>query len=148
MSRADDRQSEETGDAGRTALRNDLIAAIKARRSETITALRTALAAIDNAESVVATVENAGAPVSGRIAGATTGLGSTEAVRRELSASDVRSILQAEIDDRLSEADRYEHYGHSDAGARLRREAAVLMKYMPALGVRESSDATSDAPEG
>ena len=53
--------------------------------------------------------------MGGRIAGATSGPGSTEAARRDLSASDVRTILQAEIDEQLCEADRYEQHGHSDA---------------------------------
>ena len=67
---------------------------------------------------------------AGRSPGATAGPGSTEAARRDLSASDVRTILQAEIDERLCEADRYEQHGRSNTSYRLRREAAVLMKYV------------------
>jgi uncharacterized protein len=37
--------------------------------------------------------------------------------------ADVRVILHAHVDDYLTEADRYQSLGHSDAAQRLRREA-------------------------
>ena len=42
----------------------------------------------------------------------------------------MRAILQAEIDDRLTEADRYERHGQADAADRLGREARVLVQYV------------------
>ena len=62
----------------RDALRRDLASAMKAREPDAVSALRTAIAAIDNAEAVPAPDERA-ATTSGHIAGARAGLGAAEA---------------------------------------------------------------------
>ena len=122
-------QRAEDSDRLRTTLRNDLVAALTSRQSDAVAALRTAIAALDNAEAVPAH-SDAGSPASQQIAGSQTGVGSTEAPRRVLSERDMRAILQAEIDDRLTEADRYERHGQADAADRLGREARVLVQYV------------------
>ncbi|MER7976594.1 hypothetical protein [Streptomyces sp. NPDC095817] len=114
----------------RSLLRTDLVAAMKARRTEAVSALRTAIAVIDNAEAVDTPAQASVHTVSEHVAGARTGVGSTEAERRVLSLDDVRALLQAQVDDRTGEADRYDTYGQRDAALRLRREADVLRQYL------------------
>jgi uncharacterized protein len=80
----------------RDLLRRDLGTALKARDAEAVAALRTTIAAIDNAEAVDTT---------------TIGVGSTEVPRRDLSMDDARAILHNHIDDYVTEADRYESLG-------------------------------------
>jgi uncharacterized protein YqeY len=119
----------DSGRALRASLRLGLTAALKARDSEALAALRTAIAAIDNAEAVPVSDDHS-PTTSTHIAGARHGLGSTEAVRRQLSASDVRDILRAQIAEHSREAERYEALGRTDAAARLRRRAAALAPYL------------------
>lgn len=114
----------------RSLLRADLVAAMKARRTEAVTALRTAIAVIDNAEAVEAPAQAASHAGSEHVAGARTGVGSTEAERRVLSLAEVRALLRAQVEDRTGEADRYDTYGQRDAALRLRREADVLSRYV------------------
>lgn len=113
----------------RAALRDDLVAAMKARNRDAVTALRTTIAALDNAEAVEVPGQEQ-PPASGRIAGGREGLGVTEAERRELSAGTVRAILRAQLSERVVEADRYDVLGQAAAGDRLRREADALRKYV------------------
>lgn len=113
----------------RAALRKDLTAAMKARDSSAVTALRTAIAAIDNAQAIEAT-HAPGTATSEHFAGAHVGLGVTEADRRHLDDDEIRDILRAQITERGVEADRYEALGRTDAAARLRREADALRKYL------------------
>lgn len=112
----------------RTTMRTDLTAAMKARNSVAVSALRTTIAAIDNAESVDDTAQTT--LDNTHIAGSTRGLGSAEAVRKVLSPADVRAILRAQIDDRATEAERYETLGQAQAAAKLREEAAVIAGYL------------------
>ncbi len=116
-------------DEVRARLRADLKVAMKAREPEAVSALRTALAAIDNAEAV-AVDGHAGALADGPIAGAMAGAGSTEAARRVLSMEDVRALLEAEIAERVAAAEGYDAGGQGEAADRLRREADVLRGYV------------------
>lgn len=112
----------------RSALRTDLVTAMKARRPEVVSALRTALAAVDNAEAVAvpdASVESA----SEHVASARVGVGAAETERRTLSVDEVRSLLRAQVQERITEAERYDSHGRSEAAERLRREADALRKY-------------------
>ena len=123
-----------TGDAQalRAALRLGLTAALKARDRDALAALRTAIAAIDNAEAVPVPAPDAALPAtSAHIAGARSGLGSSEAARRELSASELRDILRGQIAEHISEAGRYDTLGQADAAERLRRQAHALTAYLP-----------------
>lgn len=106
-----------------TRLRGALPAALKARDQVAVAALRSALAAIDNAQAVAAPP----APRSGGvIAGAVAGLGAGEAPRRDLSPADVAAIVRAEVADRRAAAADYERAGQVDAATRLTAEADVL----------------------
>jgi uncharacterized protein len=118
----------------RHALRRDLAMAMKAREPDAVAALRTAIAAIDNAEAVPAP-EARQAATGSHIAGARAGLGAAEAARRELDESDQRAILRDQIAGYTAEADRYEALGQPAAAARLRSQAQLLSGYLhlPAL---------------
>jgi hypothetical protein len=112
----------------RTAMRRDLVVALKARDTETVTALRTAIAAIDNAEAVDTSALPVSAP-GGPVAGATPGLGSSEVARRVLAFSDMRSVVSEVITEYLGEAERYESAGHGESAEVLRRQADALRGY-------------------
>ncbi|WP_116950669.1 GatB/YqeY domain-containing protein [Jiangella endophytica] len=113
----------------RARLRADLAAAMKERRREAVTALRTALAAVDDAEAVDPAAQPPPA-TSEHVAGAHAGLGAAEVRRRELTADDVRAILRTQVAERRAEAGRYDAHGRHDAADRLRREADVLGSYL------------------
>jgi uncharacterized protein YqeY len=110
-----------------TRLRQALPPALKARDQVAVAALRSAVAAIDNAQAVE------GPPIprtGGVIAGAVTGLGAGEAPRRHLAESDIAAIVDAEVADRRTAADDYERAGQAAAAARLRAEADVLASHL------------------
>ena len=98
-------------------MRSDLTAAMKARDKPAIAALRSTLAAIDNAEAVDAAQvppAAAGQPASeeippagrgrpageGAIAGAALGVGAAEVERRALTAAETEAIVRREVAER------------------------------------------------
>ncbi|WP_342672922.1 hypothetical protein [Sporichthya polymorpha] len=103
---------------------------MKTKQPEVVSALRTTLAAIDNAEAV-APADGVGPAGSEHVAGAQHGVGSTEATRRALTTVDLEAIVAAQVADRLAEADRYDRLGRPDAADRLRGEADALQIYLP-----------------
>lgn len=108
----------------RQTLRDALLAARKERDATRVSALRSALSAIDNAETPDAAVVDA--PASEAIAGGVVGLGAAEVARRELSDTQIRDLLRAEVDERLAAAEQVSGGGHTERAATLRAEAAVL----------------------
>lgn len=102
--------------------------ALKARDAGTVKALRSALAAIANAEAVDASPT---APASrGPFAGAVDGLGSAEATRRALTEADIREIVATEVADRRAAALQYDSLDQRDAAADLREQAQTLENYL------------------
>ncbi len=89
-------------------------------------ALRSALAAISNAEAVPQAAAGPAEASSPHVAGAGAGLGAGEAARRGLSPADVDDIVRAEVDERERAALGYAAAGHTERAGRLRREAEVL----------------------
>ena len=116
--------STQPAETWRTLLRASLLAARKKRDSTRATALRSALSAIDNAETP-ATVQVYGQK-SGEIAGAVAGLGAAEVARRDLSDEQIRDLVRSEIDERRSAADQFSAGGHAERAASLHAEVAVL----------------------
>ncbi|MEV0674782.1 glutamyl-tRNA amidotransferase [Mycobacterium sp. NPDC050441] len=108
----------------RDRLRQSLLAARKSRDTDTVSAIRSALSAIDNAETPQA--DQTDTRTGGPIAGAVSGVGSTEVARRELSNAEIRSLIQAEIDERLTAAEQYNANGHQSRAWSLQSQAAVL----------------------
>ena len=103
-----------------------LRAALRSRDMVAAAALRSALAAIANAEAV-ATDSPAVAPASSEhVAGAVAGLGAGEAKRRVLTDAEVGQIVDAEIAERMAAALVYESTGHAQHAMRLRHEAKEL----------------------
>ncbi len=113
----------------RQRLRDALPAAMKARDTVAVAALRSALAAIDNAEAV------GGTPTRGMaIEASPVGVGAAELPRRELTAEHVEEIVRAELDERESAVLDYERAGRADRATALRGEIAVLSRYLAGSG--------------
>jgi uncharacterized protein len=111
----------------RQRLRAALPAAMKARDRAATAALRSTLAAIDNAEAVT--------PPEGTLRGqaieeVAIGAGATEAVRRLLTEADVETIVRGELRERESAADDYERAGRLDRAELLRAEARALAAHL------------------
>jgi uncharacterized protein YqeY len=114
----------------RERLRRDLTAAMKAGRREDVAAIRTLIAAIDNAEA--AGVRPPMRPTSSSsedFAISTPGAGSGDAPRRELGDAELDKIFEAEIADRREHEAQYGAVGRPDAAARMRREAQLIGRY-------------------
>ncbi|WP_285576968.1 hypothetical protein [Actinoallomurus iriomotensis] len=109
----------------RLRMRQALPEAMRARDKVAVSALRSALAALDNAEAV---------PVDGSgprgLEQSPVGVGATEAVRRELSERGMADIVRAEAGERLEAAARLTAPAQADRATRLRAEAAVLMRFL------------------
>jgi uncharacterized protein YqeY len=106
-------------------LQHALRAALKQRDSAAVSALRSALAAIGNAEALPASSAPRGR-AGQYVAGAVAGLGAAEASRRTLTEAEITSIVATEVAERRAAAAQYEQVGHADRAGRLRREADVL----------------------
>jgi uncharacterized protein len=103
--------------------------ALKARDTMAVSALRSALSAIANAEAVET---GAGARASSPyVAGAASGIGSGDVPRRALTDADVDRIVQTEISERLQAADGYDRAGRAELAERLRSEAGILTGQLP-----------------
>ena len=109
----------------RQALRSALTDALRARDKTAMAALRSAIAAIDNAESVPVGDHRAGAI---ELAGT---LGAAEVPRKILSEEDIRMIVQCEVSDRRAAAQQYQAAGRLDQAEKLRKEADVLDRFLP-----------------
>jgi uncharacterized protein YqeY len=108
----------------RARLRSALTAAMKERDPAAVSAIRAALAAIDNAESVDGSL--APAADSAVVPGAVQGLGAGEVPRRELAEGDIVALVRAEVDARGAAAAEYDQLGQEGPAAQLRAEAAAL----------------------
>lgn len=119
-------------------LRRALPAAMKARDRTAVDALRSALAAIGNAQAVDPPqpppggggTEPTGAGGHPRLAGTVAGVGAAEVERRRLSEAQMAEIVRAEIAEREAAAAGYERVGQLELAERLRGEAQVLAAYL------------------
>jgi uncharacterized protein YqeY len=121
--------------ADREPLRLRLRAAIgpgmKAGDRVTVAALRSALAAIENAEAV----DRGEAADRGLAIGQIpVGAGAAEAERRLLTEADTERIVRVEIDEREAAARGYDAAGQPERAARLRAEALVLATLLAGSG--------------
>lgn len=87
-------------------------------------ALRSAIAALENAEAVPP--EQGTAASSEHVAGAVAGLGAAEAARRVLDDAEERAIVERERAELLEAASTYDAAGDPDTAAATRRAAALL----------------------
>ena len=110
----------------RARLASALHPAMRARDAAAVSALRSAIAAIGNAEAVpVDTVPAAGAVEHARV-----GHGAADAARRELSEVEVREVVEGEVASRVAAADHLDEVGRPDEAARLRTEVDVLRRHL------------------
>jgi uncharacterized protein YqeY len=110
----------------RVRLRDALRVAMKDRDAVGVAALRSALAAIDNAEAVrVDGPADYGDGGMGEV-----GLGMAEVARGVLTDDEVMSIVRSEIEERIAEAEDYERVGEPARAERLRAEAATLARHL------------------
>jgi hypothetical protein len=116
----------------RDRLRAALPAAMKARDRTAVSALRSTLSAIDNAEAVE---RPAGADRGLSIEQSAVGVGAMEVARRDLSDDDVERIVRAEIAERESAATGYAASGRVERAETLRAEAALLTALLAEGGV-------------
>lgn len=105
----------------RPLLRARLTAAMKDRDAVAVRALRTTIAAIDNAEAPE--VDQVGATTIEQSPRATW---STEVQRETLTGEAVRELVSTEIGERLSAARSFARIGQVEYVKQLRAEAAVL----------------------
>jgi uncharacterized protein len=110
--------------------------ALRTRDTVATSALRSALAALDNASAVpAAPAPAAGAGTGGpHFAGSVAGLGAGEAERRRLTEAEAEQIVRAEVTERQAAARDYDQTGHADQAGRLRQEAQVLLSVIQASG--------------
>ncbi|ANZ20876.1 hypothetical protein SNOUR_38240 [Streptomyces noursei ATCC 11455] len=111
----------------RLRMRQALPEAMRARDKAAVSALRSTLAALDNAEAVP--VDEA-ALRGAALEHAPVGVGATEAARRELSEHGVVAVVRAEAAERLEVAAQLTAPAHAERAAQLRAEAAVLLGFL------------------
>lgn len=104
---------------------------MRARDKAAVSALRTTLAALDNAEAVP--VEEA-LTRGMALEESPVGVGATEAARRELSERNVADIVRAEATERLEFAATLTAPAHAGRAAQLRAEASVLLRFLDGHG--------------
>jgi uncharacterized protein len=109
----------------RTRLRRRLSSALRDQDRPAVSALRSALAALDNAEAVEP-AEGFRPEASEYIAGGVAGLGAAEVERRVLDAESQGWIVKAEIEARLTAIATYEQHGQNARAAELRLGVEVL----------------------
>jgi hypothetical protein len=110
----------------RTRLRLALGVALKARDAGVVSALRSAMGAISNAEAVAPAARPAETG-SAHFAGTVAGLGAGEAQRHLLTEADAAAIVRQEAAEREAAASEYERGGRAAEAARLREGARALM---------------------
>ena len=103
-----------------------LTEAVRSRDTVTVSALRTLLSSISNAQAVAAPSAPPSTPAesSEHVAGSVAGVGAAEVPRRELSEADVADLLRGEIAERHAAVDALG--GRGERAERLRAEAVVL----------------------
>lgn len=109
----------------RERLRESLKDALSSRDTIAVSALRSVMSALDNAEAV--DESHAPGPSGAYVR---LGAGAGEVARRVLSAQDVVDVVHAEVEDRAAAAAEYERLGRADEASRLRAEASALESFM------------------
>src|SRR5215203_1574643 len=106
----------------RTPLRRQFSAAVREHDRPAVSALRSALAALDNAEAVPPG-EDFELEVSQNVAGGVVGVGAAEVERGVLDVESQRALVRAEIDSNLTAATTYEQHGQRTRASELRMGA-------------------------
>lgn len=113
----------------RDRLRSDLTVAMKQRDRPAVSVLRSALAAIENSEAVVAETVTAYRSANNEfVAGASAGLGAAEVARRVLTSDDERAVLSELHAELMASADQRAGLGQDVD--ELTRQSEVLAQYL------------------
>ena len=128
----------------RARMRRGLVDAMKARDQQAVSALRSTLARIDNAEAVDADgldadgldAEPALYRGDGRpaVAGSVLGVGAAEVDRRVLTPEEVAAVVGDDVEEREMAAEVLERVGRPDHAERLRAQAKLLTTYLTPPG--------------
>lgn len=110
----------------RGRLRAALPTAMKAREREAVAAIRSALAAIDDAEAVDAGAAGLRTVDSEHVAGTVGGLGAGEVARASLDEAGARAVVTREVAERRDAAAEYDRLGQPAEAERLRAGADAL----------------------
>jgi uncharacterized protein YqeY len=112
----------------RLRLRESLKVALSARDGIAASAIRSAMAAIDNAGALDA--GRTPVPTGGAMRPVHLGVGAADVPRRELSAHEVIEIVRHEVHDRQAAAAEYERLGRAEKAGRLTAEAKALASFL------------------
>ena len=118
----------------RTRLRRALGDALKARDAGAVSALRSAMSAIGNAEAIEPGPDRPAGTGSAHFAGAVAGLGAGDVERRHLTEVDAAAIVRREAAEREAAADEYERAGYAAEAAKLRQGTRALMAALEESG--------------
>lgn len=111
-----------------------LMPALKARDDVAVSALRSTLAALANAETdEVGGTDARAVAFSEHVAGAAPDSG-PEVPRPELGEEDVRQVVATEASEREEAASHYDAGGFGERAERLRAEAAVIRTFLESPG--------------
>ena len=114
----------------RERIQTALMPALRSRDDVAVSALRSTLAALANAESAeVGDSDGRAVAFSEHVAGAAPD-GGAEVPRAELSEEDVREVVASEVSEREEAASHYEAGGFGHRAERLRAEAAVIRTFL------------------
>jgi hypothetical protein len=117
----------------RAALRSRHTRAMRHRHREATAVLRSAIAAIENAEAVTVPADDASTS-SGSVAGAVLGVGASEAERRVLDAATERAIVLAEAAGLREAQQAYAAAGESSRAQSASAGAELLQAVLDAHG--------------
>ena len=109
----------------RVALRQRLSTALRERDKPVAATMRSAIAALENAEAAPA-APGVTPATSRHVAGAAIGVGAAEAERLALDDETESAILRGEVDSLLEAAREYESVGHGDRAVEARTAADAL----------------------
>lgn len=109
-------------------LSKDLQNAMKEKNEIAIKTIRTLISEIDNAGAVIVKMPKI-MPMSGGIAGATDGIGSSEVPRRELSENEIKLIIQKEIDEIAETIELVKQHSQSNT-EQFVEQIDILKKYL------------------
>ncbi|MFE7901365.1 hypothetical protein ACFU3E_28460 [Streptomyces sp. NPDC057424] len=118
---------------------------MRARNKAAVSALRSALAALDNAGAVPV---DETAPRAAALEASPVGAGATEAARRELSEREMVDVVRAEAVERLEAAARLTTPAHAARAGRLRAEAAVLLRFLDGTEARTAAGTEAGTAAG
>ena len=142
---SEDTECPEATEDIRARMRRGLVDAMKARDQQAVSALRSTLGAIDNAEAVDAgelddeeldpeELDDGPELYTGEphppVAGSVLGLGAAEVDRRVLTPEETAEIVRDEVTAREVAAEVLDRIGRADQAERLRAQAELLTTYL------------------